>query len=68
MSNRKKNLTISFSLGNGYDRDIKKEFVSLDEGVKELERDLHDKYGCELKAFLNGTPQKREIKKAVHRR
>lgn len=65
MSNRKKNLTLSFSLGEGYNRDIKKEFVSIDEGIRELEHDLKSKYGCELKSFLNGSKQKKEINKAV---
>lgn len=68
MSNRKKNLTISFSLGNGYDRDIKKEFVSIDEGIRELDHDLKTKYGYELKSFLNGSTQKKEIDKAIRRR
>jgi hypothetical protein len=68
MSSRKKNLTLSFSIGEGYNRDIKKEFVSIDEGIRELEHDLKSKYGYELSSYLNGTKQKKEINKAVNRR
>lgn len=68
MSNRKKNLTLSFSLGEGFSRDIKKEFISIDEGIRELEYDLKSKYGYEIKTFLDGSTQKKEIDKPIRRR
>lgn len=67
MVNKSRKLTLSFSIGEGYNRDIKKEFVSLDDGIRQLERDLRSKYGCELSSYLNGSNQKKEFKKVNKR-